>query len=1122
MFPLAPSDRSRNARLKAPTRLPTLGSGLAAVILLLPAVLGAPARSRTLNPSQRPALYHMVQGPADFIPWTFREDFSHGIPGWISFPLPQDVGYDPSVYTTETGGSLVPFQPARARIDREAKGFGTGPVLVRDVTAYGQKLLRVGLLRTLQFHATPSSSFRMVYDLEVCGKLSRMAVTLATVDGRRYTRPLPLLTGPHEARLEGREFQLPTAGTDVEVIVIQAEVAAPSLGSHNRLTLRAFEVTAERPPSLPLEAPQLERSSVDEVAVARAVVTPESPLIVRLGPGQATQAAIYDGAGRLVRRETIPEGASRPVTLWQPIASTAAGLWKVEMTRGPARADFRFLVLGKVPAHPRVLLTAERLEQLRSQAYGNELLAIVHRRAAELRGRLAYNPDAGQNIARLSPVSVLPGIYDYFALIGNYSQGAAFNALDFRMSGDPQALEAARRALGTVAQWSTWTPAWFGAHGLRTYYGVGGATQELVLGYDLIADQLTKEEKSQIADALWRNSILPTLEDYFFFDRMVTAASNHAAQSVGGAIDACIALYGDVPDWEGRFGPALAELIVAYEHLLEGLFPGDGSEAEPAGYEDFAMEGMSWGMAALQAVGIRPRDADKMLQSFWWLRYAQVRPDLVLDTGDFQAELRALSGFAWGAENAGDPALRAFYESATGHTLMSQFGPGRTGGALQSQGGGGRAREEMPGLLDLTCCTHPPVPVPDPPPSRIFPLRGSAVLRSGWQPEDTVISLRLGPWFNHEHHDQGSFRVAAWGEELIAEAGYADYYRDPHYPDYFTQATAHNTIVVDGDAFSQEDYDGRYWRSFQRFPKFERHVFSSGLDYLSANLVPAYGDGAALDQFTREYLFIKPDILIVRDRLRAASAHRFTWLLHVPVAAQTQIDATGALIRRKAALAALTAGGEITHWTRQQMPIPTTTNIGDLDRIVLQPREAFRLDSPAEKAGTFLVAMRFQKASEEPLPLRPLRSASGEGFQTPDGLTAVLFRTQAAPLTTGGLTADGDVLALTDRGGLREIFVSQARSLRRERFDFAHRPEPVEGQQELFSSTAAIDALLRASPSFVELRLVCAREIDLKILAERPPAEVTLDQARVTPVLVGGYVSLAQLTQGEHVVRISY
>jgi hypothetical protein len=473
---------------------------------------------------------------------------------------------------------------------------------------------------------------------------------------------------------------------------------------------------------------------------------------------------------------------------------------------------------------------------------------------------------------------------------------------------------------------------------------------------------------------------------------------------------------------------------------------------------------------------------------------------LVLDTGDFQAELGSLSGYAWGAENAGNPALRAFYESATGHTLMSQFCPGCAG----------RAREEMPGLLDLTCCTHPPVPVPEPPPSRIFPLRGSAVLRSGWHPEDTVISLRLGPWFNHEHHDQGSFRVAARGEELIAEAGYSDYYRDAYYSTYFTQATGHNTVVVDGDAFSQEDYDGRYWPSFQRFPKFERHLFSSGLDYLSGDLAPAYRDAAELDQFTREYLFIKPDILIVHDRLRASSAHRFTWLLHVPAGAQTKIDTTGALIRTKAALAALTAGGEIIHWSLQQVPYATNfCSHVDMDRNMTQRREMFRLDSPAQKASEFLVAMRFQRASEEPLPLRPLRGAAGEGFQTPDGLTAVLFRTQAASLSFNGLAADAEVLAFRNRDKRREIFLSQARSLRR-------------GEQALFSSTAAIDALLRTSPSSVELQLVSARQTDLKILAERPPVEVTLDQVGVTPSLVGGYVSLTQLSQGEHVVRISY
>ena len=612
------------------------------------------------------------------------------------------------------------------------------------------------------------------------------------------------------------------------MIVLEAEVAAPPSGSHSRLTLRALEIQAERPASVLIRAPELDRSPVDDIAVAQEVVAAGNPLKVELGSGSAARVAVYDDVGGLVRTANIPAGEARDT---QVAAPDKPGLYKAEITSRPARSEFYFLALGKVPAHPRVLLTSERLEQLRSQSYSNELLAIVHRRASELRNSLAYNPKAGQNIALLPVVSVHPGLVEYFALMESYSNAISFNALDFRLSGDRQALEAARRALLTVAAWPTWTPPWFTAHGLHTYYEVGVFTQRVALGYDLIADELSPEDKSQIAEAFWKNSIRPTLDEYFFYDRLPIAASNHEAQSVGGAIEACVALYGDVPDWTTRFGPALAELVVAYERLLDGLFPGDGSEAEPAGYEHFAMEGMSWGMAALHALDIRPRGFEKMMKAFWWLRYAQVRPDLVLDTGDSGSELRALSGYAWGAEYAGDPALRAFYETRdrpkSDGSLWVALIPGEPSNRLRA-------------FWTLSAARSPAMVTPEPPLSRIFPARGSAVMRSGWLPEDTVISLRVGPWFNHEHHDQGSFRAAAYGEELVAEAGYADYYRDPHYPDYFTQAPAHNTVVIDDDPFSQEDYDGRYWPAFQNFAKFERHVFSPGIDYLAANLAPAY------------------------------------------------------------------------------------------------------------------------------------------------------------------------------------------------------------------------------------------------------------------------------------------
>jgi hypothetical protein len=995
----------------------------------------------------------------------------------MSFPLPQDVGYDPSLYTAKRNDSSV---------------------LVRDVTARGQRVLRVGMVRPLAFHATPTSVIRIAYVVAMCGEVKAARLILGSVDGHRYTAVLPGGNGAHAARVDGRQLHIPAQGADIQVIVLETEVAQARLDSHNRLTLKSFEINAERPPVLRLEEPALESSPVDGRTIARVVVTAAHPLAVQLSGGAAASVEVSDEAGKRIRTLTIPQGSGTRVPILQADATTPLGLYRITVSRGSARVDFHALLLSAAPGHPRVLLSSERLEQLRSQSYSNELLAIVRRRAADLRKSIAYNSEAGQNIARLPTVSPFPGLPDYFALMESYSHAIAFNALEFRISGDAQGLEAARRALLTVSAWPTWTPPWFQAQGLHTYYEVGVFMQRVAFGYDLVADQLTPQEKAQIAEAFWRNGIRPTLQEYFFSDRLPIAASNHMAQSVGGSIGACVALYGDVPDWESRFGPALAELILAYERMLKGLFPGDGSEAEPAGYENFAMEGLSWGMAALHALGIRPHGYEKMMQAFWWPRYAQVRPDLVLDSGDFGSELRGHSGYAWGAEFAGEPALQAFYETATDRSLMGVFSLRHTG----------RILEEAPGLLDLVCCTRPAVAVPTPPPSRVFPGRGSALLRSGWSPQDTVISIRVGPWFNHEHHDQGSFRVAAFGEELVAEGGYADYYRDPHYPDYFTQASAHNTVLINEDAFSQEDYDGRYWAAFRDHARFSQHLFSSAMDYLAADLAPAYRDGSGLKQFTREWLFIKPDVLIVRDRLQAAVPNVYTWLLHVPPGSHAVVEAHDAVIHGKGAFVTLTRSGKAGRWILQPTPIPTIA-YGNLDRIHVEPRQAFYLDSgPPANSGVFLVGMRFQKATEQPASLRAFSSASGEGFQTPDRRTTLFFRVRPGALSVGDLSADGDALAVINQAEATDIFAENLRSIERR-------------QQAVFSSSAPVDVVMRKTSAAEEFHIACTSETDLKIRAERKPAELTLDGAKVVPQ-AGEIIVFPQLAKGEHVVRVSY
>ncbi len=1010
-------------------------------------------------------------GPG-YEPWTFREDFSHGIPGWLGFPLSQDVGYDPSIYTETRQGARV---------------------LVRDKIACGEHIQRVGMVRPLRFHAVPSSSFHLEYDFSTDGKVQGGRLILGTTDGKRFSRELPFQPGAHDARIAGQQLGFPAAGADVQIIILEAEVAGPSFGSHSVLTLRSLEIQAQRLAELKVRAPQLDRTGVDDVAVARQVVECGKSFRTDATPTAGAKVSVYDDDGDLL----ATQGSSATAAGFEMAAPEKPGLYRAKILSPVGQSEYNFLALGSVPPHPRVLLTAERLNQLRSQSYSNDLLAIVHRRAGELRKSLAYNPRAGDSILQLPTFIIHPGIPQYFALMESYSNSIAFNALDFRLSGDREALDAARRGLLTVSQWPTWTPPWFIARGLHTYYEVGVFTQRAAFGYDLIADELSPEEKSTIGGAFWKLSVLPTLQDYFLNDRLPIDASNHEAQSLGGAVEACVALYGDLPDWSARFGPALAELTVAYERLLGGLFPGDGSEAEPAGYEDFAMEGLSWGMAALHALNVRPRGYENMMQAFWWQEYAQVRPDLVLDTGDFDGQLRAHSGYAWGAEFAGNPALQAFYQSATALSLMGEIQPHDTG----------RTLEEAPGLLDLVCCTQTVNP-PAAPPSRIFPARGSAVLRSGWNPDDTVISIRVGPWFNHEHHDQGSFQVAAYGEKLIAEAGYANYYQDPFYPLYFIQAAGHNTLLVDGDAFSQEDYDGRYWPGFKDFAKFTGHVFSPGADYLSADLAPAYRDGAQLSRLRRDYVFVKPSIFIVHDRVEAAAPHTYSWLLHIPPNAQTGIDSAQAVIRRPNAFAELSAAGGNTRWKIEPQPVPAI-DYKDFDRLPVYPRFAYRLDSPSEKSTGFFVAMHLQKNGEEPAPLQPFSTATGEGFRDSSGNITVLFRSKPGPLAIGGFSTDGTFLADSKLNGVEEILSAEGNQLQRD-------------QHPLVESHPGSDLALRESPGLTEIYLSCSAVTDLKFNPEKTVAEITVDGTRIDLMQTGGPISINNLAKGDHVVSIRY
>jgi hypothetical protein len=959
----------------------------------------------------------------DTAAWSYRADFQHGFSGWMSFPLAQDIGFDPTLAVENAE-------------------------LIREVTSAGQKRLRLGMFRPMHFVARAETRLRIRYRAELTAASVRMRAILSSEDGRRYESDIPSGTGSHEISLSGTQLGI-QAEVAMRSVVIECLLDRPSMATPNRIVLQQFELASFRPREVPVLAPEL--LADDDVQVAARPLLEGEPFVVKLGIGSAATIRLTNPRGEEVTG-SLSGSAGVP------------GLWTADITTHDAHTRFLYVVMAKPAAHPRTLLTAERLQRLRT---GNEYAALrkqIQTQAHAPAAQIKTNVSAGANVQRLPSGRSLRAEYDgeltaYFQLLDSYANSIATCALDYALNGDRTSLDTAKRNLLAVAQWPTWTPPRFAKHGMHTYYEAGLFAQKLAFGYDLIAAELTQSDKEQIAGAFRTNVIEPTVDEYFRYDRMPLAASNWMANSVGGALMAAAVTQGDVQGWREHEGVALSQLAVAYVRNLKALFPGDGSEMEPIGYQHFAMEGFSWGAAALESLQIRPRQLQRMYDAFWWPRYAMVGPSLLLGGGDFDGELRSFDGFAYAAEHSGIPGLTAFYAE--------------------------RPKRD-PSLLDLVCCTGDAQLAGDPPLTRIFGDRGSAVLRSGWDERATVVSLRAGPWFNHEHHDQGSFQVSAFGERIISEAGYANYYRDPNYPTYFTQAPGHNTVLIDDDPFSQTG--GAAIAS---------HLLSPQLDYVETDLSRAY-DGQ-LSAYRREFVFLRPDVLIVSDELRAPEPHTFTWLLHPADGKMPSVSGNRVRIETASAFTDVVASNSLIPWQIEATPLPISM-FQDLNRGTIQDRYVMRLRSARVREARFMVGMQFHTREAMQSTLIPVTRPGAAGFEE-TGQWAVLFRSEKVLLEHAGLKTDARVFATKGNDWLAIGATSVMR-----------------GPERLISSNAAINVAASRIEQGIRLDLTAATDALVEVRVPPDVSAVFVDDA--TSAAKPDHTLTLPLSRGEHHVRI--
>jgi hypothetical protein len=227
-----------------------------------------------------------------------------------------------------------------------------------------------------------------------------------------------------------------------------------------------------------------------------------------------------------------------------------------------------------------------------------------------------------------------------------------------------------------------------------------------------------------------------------------------------------------------------------------------------------------------------------------------------------------------------------------------------------------------------------------------YPL-GVMVSRSGWQLADGVLVFRSGHGTNHEHADRNGLLFKAHGERLLNDPLKASYStKDPKW--LLRQTPAHTSILVDGHGHYYHD-GSKGTNSTLASAEIQAYRSGPGWMLATSDALDAYRRAQLpVTRVQRTVLFLKPDILLVLDRVRLTkalpvqarfqvynddgggrvSAVKETFLIERPTASlRAQVWAQGGLTLATAQLPIPASGGIY--------PYAEVTSAADVDHTVL-------------------------------------------------------------------------------------------------------------------------------------------------------------------------------------------
>jgi len=211
------------------------------------------------------------------------------------------------------------------------------------------------------------------------------------------------------------------------------------------------------------------------------------------------------------------------------------------------------------------------------------------------------------------------------------------------------------------------------------------------------------------------------------------------------------------------------------------------------------------------------------------------------------------------------------------------------GGPVSSGGYIGFLRGQLPKV-------EPKAP-DDLPASRLFSGTGQAYLNSNLtDAADSVqIAFKASPFGtqSHGYESNNSFLLWAYGKRLLIRSGDRDIYGSAHHKNWMWSTRSTNCITINGQSQMKHTprAQGRI-TAFETTPAIDAVIGDASASYAEGsettpaiNVAVVVGDASTsytkgVELFKRAIIFVKPDLVIVYDRLRTSEPSTFDYWLH--------------------------------------------------------------------------------------------------------------------------------------------------------------------------------------------------------------------------------------------------